>query len=117
MKETKVKRIVCRVDDSDKARIEILAVKCGLTTSEYLRKRALGYEPKPVLTDVFFDFYQKLCDLINTTADDEIKEKALNLFDKIHTELFRERKQKLSEIREEVKDVGNDRILAGEEQS
>ena len=43
---------------SEVQKIESLADKCGLSISEYVRKRALGYEPKTVLPDVFFDFYE-----------------------------------------------------------
>ena len=95
-------RIVSRVSETEKKKIESLADKCGLSISEYVRKRALGYEPKTVLPDVFFNFYEKLCELINSLNDNELKEKALNLFDEIHNEFFKEKKQTAKQIREEI---------------
>lgn len=95
-------RIVSRVSETEKKKIESLADKCGLSISEYVRKRTLGYEPKSVLPDVFFGFYEKLCELINSLNDNELKEKALNLFDEIHNEFFKEKKQTAKQIREEI---------------
>ena len=59
-KNTKEKfaRIEIRVNQKDKDKIKQLAEKCNLSVSEYLVQRALGYEPKTVLPDVFFDFYR-----------------------------------------------------------
>ena len=34
-----------RVTVTEKKRVTMLAKKCGLSLSEYLRQRALGYEP------------------------------------------------------------------------
>ena len=34
-----------RVTDTEKKKVTMLARKCGLSLSEYLRQRALGYEP------------------------------------------------------------------------
>ena len=34
-----------RVSTAEKKRVTMLAKKCGLSLSEYLRQRALGYEP------------------------------------------------------------------------
>ncbi|MCQ2484642.1 MAG: hypothetical protein MJ168_04835 [Clostridia bacterium] len=62
----------------------------------------MGYEPKTVLPGVFFDFYEKLCVLINSSNDNELKEKALNLFDEIHDEFFTEKKQTVKQIRKEI---------------
>lgn len=33
-----------RLTESEKKKIEAAAAKCGLTVSEYMRQRALGYE-------------------------------------------------------------------------
>lgn len=45
MKEKK-ERLELRVTKSEKNAIHRKAAKCGLTISEYVRKRALGYEPR-----------------------------------------------------------------------
>ena len=41
----KTEVINTRVSEKEKQTIEQYAAACGLTRSEYLRKRALGYEP------------------------------------------------------------------------
>ena len=45
----KTEVINTRVSEKEKQTIEQYAAACGLTRSEYLRKRALGYEPRPAL--------------------------------------------------------------------
>ena len=37
-------RLAVRLTESEKKKIEAAAAKCGLTVSEYMRQRALGYE-------------------------------------------------------------------------
>ena len=41
-------RIAFRVTDQEKKRITVLAQKCGLSISEYVKQRALGYAPQPI---------------------------------------------------------------------
>ena len=48
LKERKL-QLKTRVTEKEKLRIENKAKKCGLSVSEYLRKRALGYSPKALL--------------------------------------------------------------------
>jgi len=59
----KLARIEIRAKPKEKDKIKHIAEKCNLSMSEYLVQRALGYEPITVLPDVFFDFYNKLCEL------------------------------------------------------
>ena len=95
-KNTKEKfaRIEIRVNQKDKDKIKQLAEKCNLSVSEYLVQRALGYEPKTVLPDVFFDFYNKLCELCNSSEiTPEAESKLLVLIDEIHSELLLPRKE------------------------
>ena len=49
-------RIELRVTQSEKKKIARLAESCGLSQSEYVRQRTLGYAPRTVLPDVFYDF-------------------------------------------------------------
>ena len=53
MKERKV-QLKFRITEKEKIRIENKAKKCGLSVSEYLRKRALGYSPKALLPESFY---------------------------------------------------------------
>ena len=44
-------RIAVRVTVKEKGRIQAKARKCGLSTTEYVKQRALGYEPRAVPPD------------------------------------------------------------------
>lgn len=90
----KFARIEIRVNQKNKDKIKRLAEKCNLSISEYMVQRALGYEPKTVLPDVFFDFYNKLCELCNMTEiTPEAESKLLALINEIHSELLLPRKE------------------------
>ena len=93
----KLARIEIRVKPKGKDKIKRLAEKCNLSVSEYVGQRALGYEPITVLPDVFFDFYNKLCELCNAVGfTPETENKLLLLIDEIHSELLLPRKEKIS---------------------
>lgn len=90
----KLARIEIRVKPKEKDKIKRLAENVNLSISEYLVQRALGYEPKMVLPNVFFDFYNKLCELCNTTEiTPETENKLLMLIDEIYSELLLPRKE------------------------
>ena len=98
----KLARIDIRVKPKDKDKIKRFAEKCNLSISEYLVQRALGYEPITVLPDVFFDFYNKLCQLDNTVGfTPETENKLLSLIDEIHSELLLPRKEDMREWRQQ----------------
>ncbi len=90
----KLARIEIRVKPKEKDKIKRLAEKCNLSVSEYVVQRALGYAPQTVQPDVFFDFYNKLCQLDNTAGfTPETESKLLSLIDEIHSELLLPRKE------------------------
>ena len=93
-------RIELRVTQSEKNRIARLAESCGLSQSEYVRQRTLGYAPRTVQPDVFFDFYNKLCELCNTAEfTPETENKLLALIDEIHSELLLPEKETIKQIK------------------
>ena len=49
-----------RVSVTEKKKVTMLARKCGLSLSEYLRQRALGYEPGGHPPKEVFDVLDKL---------------------------------------------------------
>ncbi len=49
-----------RVSVTEKKKVTMLARKCGLSLSEYLRQRALGYEPGGHPPKEIFDVLDKL---------------------------------------------------------
>ena len=90
MKEKK-NSIYVRVTEKEKIRIKNKADKCGLTISEYLRKRALGYSPKALLPESFYEFSGKLSNLYEQIDKDystELEEKILSLIDEIQLKLL-----------------------------
>ena len=96
----KFARIDIRVKPKDKDKIKQLAGKFNLSVSEYMVQRALGYEPRTVQPDVFFDFYNKLCQLCNSSEiTPETENKLLALIDEIHTELLLPRKEDMRKWR------------------
>ncbi len=64
--------------------MEAIARQCGLSISEYLRKRALGYAPKTLPTEGFRALDQHLCELLNQQITPETEAEALALFDALH---------------------------------
>ena len=97
MKENK-KLINIRLTPKEKKQMESLADICGLSLSEYLRKRGLGYEPRPLLPDSFYLFYSKLCDLCNQQLTTETEMALLALVNDIRNELILPRKQTRKEV-------------------
>lgn len=98
-------RIELRVTQSEKKKIARLAESCGLSQSEYVRQRTLGYAPRAVQPDVFFDFYQTLCRLCDEVADKvspETERKLLEVVDEIQQRLLLPEKSTMAQIRKEM---------------
>ena len=98
-------RIELRVTQSEKNKIAKLAESCGLTQSEYVRQRTLGYAPRTVLPDVFFQFYQMLCRLCDEVADKvspDTERKMLETVDEIQRQLLLPEKSTAKQICKEV---------------
>lgn len=99
MKE-RVNSIYVRVTEKEKQRIKNKADKCGLTLSEYIRKRVLGYSPKALLPESFYEFSGKLGDLyeqLNKGYSTELEEKILSLIDEIQLKLLSAERKELDE--------------------
>ena len=116
----KFARIDIRVKPKDKEKIKRLAEKCNLSVSEYVVQRALGYAPQTVQPDVFFDFYNKLCELCNSSEiTPETENKLLALIDEIHSELLLPEKETVKQIKKgiEGKSSGSPQsLLCGEKE-
>ena len=116
----KFARIDIRVKPKDKEKIKRLAEKCNLSVSEYVVQRALGYEPKMVLPNVFFDFYNKLCELCNSSEITlETENKLFALIDEIHSEFLLPEKETITQIKNgiEGKSSGSPQsLLCGEKE-
>lgn len=97
MKE-KSSRVELRLSAKEKQRMEDIAKKCGLSLSEYLRKRGLGYEPGPFLDDRFYAVYTKLCEISNLPLSKETDAALTAIFNDLHQNLFLPRKQSAKEV-------------------
>ena len=98
-------RIELRVTQSEKMKIARLAESCGISQSEYVRQRTLGYAPRTVLPDVFFNFFQMLCRLCDEVADKvspDTERRLLETVDEIQRQLLLPEKSSAKQIREEV---------------
>ena len=98
-------RIELRVTQSEKNKIAKLAKSCGLSQSEYVRQRTLGYAPRTVLPDVFFHFYQMLCRLCDEVADKvspDTERRLLETVEEIQRQLLLPEKSTMAQIRKEM---------------
>lgn len=96
----KTNSIYVRVTEKEKARIQNNAKKCGLSVSEYLRKGALGYSPKALLPETFYEFSVKLGDLyeqIDKGYSSKLEEKILSLIDEIQLKLLTPERKEINE--------------------
>ena len=87
------KRIEVRVTEKEKKILTKYANCCGLSLSEFLRKRGLGYEPRPLLSDSIYPFYSKLCELCNQRMSTGVETMLLALITDIRRELLLPQKQ------------------------
>ena len=90
LKERKV-QLKFRITEKEKIRIENKAKKCGLSVSEYLRKRALGYSPKALLPESFYEFTEKigvLYEALGTLNSTELQKAVLKLIDDVYAKLL-----------------------------
>ena len=88
MKMGKDMRIAVRVTTKEKERIQAKARKCGLSTTEYMKQRALGYEPRGVPPNVLFVLLEKLGELADKTSSPKLDEKIEALLQQIASTLL-----------------------------
>lgn len=65
-------RIAVRVTAKEKEKIQSKARKCGLSTTEYVKQRALGYEPRGIPPDALFLCLEKLSDLADKVSSPKL---------------------------------------------
>ena len=65
-------RIAVRVTAKEKDEIQSKARKCGLSTPEYIKQRALGYEPRGIPSDALFLCLEKLGELADKASSPEL---------------------------------------------
>ena len=81
-------RISARVTDKEKQKITAKAKKCGISTTEYVRQRALGYEPKTVPPDALFVLLEKIGSLEDKSTSSKLNNQIYNLLKEISETLL-----------------------------
>ena len=65
-------RIAVRVTAIEKEKIQAKARKCGLSTTEYVKQRALGYEPRGIPPDALFTLIEKISELEDKSTSNKL---------------------------------------------
>ena len=65
-------RISVRLSEKEKQTIRAKAKKCGLSTTEYVKQRALGYEPRAVPPNALFVLLEKIGNLESKSTSAEL---------------------------------------------
>lgn len=76
-------RIAVRVTAKEKEKIQSKARKCGLSTTEYVKQRALGYEPRGIPPDALFLCLEKLGELAGKASSPELDEEICKVLKEI----------------------------------
>ncbi len=91
MNENKKKpsaRIELRVTAIEKEKIQAKAQRCGLSTTEYIKQRALGYEPRTVPPDALFACLEKLGELADKASSPELDKEICAVLKQITAEFL-----------------------------
>ncbi len=81
-------RIAVRVTAKEKEKIQAKARKCGLNTTEYVKQRAFGYEPRAVPPDALFACLEKLGELADKVSSPELDEEICAVLKQITAEFL-----------------------------
>ena len=81
-------RIAVRMTVKEKEKIQAKARKCGLSTTEYVKQRALGYEPRTVPPDALFVCLEMLGELADKVSSPELDEEIHTLLKQITAEFL-----------------------------
>ena len=87
-------RISVRLTDKEKQTIRAKAKKCGLSTTEYVKQRALGYEPRAVPPNALFILLEKIGDLESKSTSEELNAEIEKLLKEITAVLLLPGKEK-----------------------
>lgn len=81
-------RIAFRLKAKEKQIITAKAKKCGLSTTEYVKQRALGYEPKAVPPDALFLLLERIGEMEIKSTSPELNIKIERLLTDIANTLL-----------------------------
>ena len=81
-------RIAVRVTAKEKGKRQDKARKCGLSTTEYVKQRSLGYEPKGIPPDALFACLEKLGELADKASSPELDKEICTVLKQITAEFL-----------------------------
>ena len=87
-------RISVRLTDKEKQTIQSKAKKCGLSTTEYVKQRALGYEPRTVPPSALFVLLEKIGTLEEKSSSAELNDEISSFLKQISVSLLLPGKEK-----------------------
>ncbi len=97
-------RLDLRVSPQEKKKIEATAKKCGISVSEYMRQRALGFSPREIPPVEFYSVMQNLY-RINEKLDKyspETERKLDSLIEDMRLQFLSPGKENADEIKKSV---------------
>ena len=87
-------RISVRLSEKEKQTIQAKAKKCGLSTTEYVKQRALSYEPRAVPPNALFVLLEKIGNLESKSTSVELNAEIEKLLKEITAVLLLPGKEK-----------------------
>lgn len=81
-------RLYTRVTPTELKKVRSLAKRCGLSVSEYIRQRALGFAPREVQPEIFYHLVRRIETLCGETRSEAVSEEILSLVKDIRAELI-----------------------------
>ena len=81
-------RLYTRVTPVELTKVRSLAKRCGLSVSEYIRQRALGFAPRELQPEIFYELVRRIETLYEETCSDMAGEEILSLVKDIRAELI-----------------------------
>ena len=81
-------RIAVKVTAIEKEKIQAKARKCGLSTSGYVKQRALGYKPRVVPPDALFAYLEKLGEFGDKASSPELDKEIYTVLKHITAEFL-----------------------------
>ena len=86
--ENRTARLDIRLTQKEKAQAQRIAAKCGLSLSEYLRQRALGYAPRSIPPDEVHALRRDLFDFRRSGISEQTDEAVQKLLDDMRDTLI-----------------------------
>ena len=84
----KTKRLYTRVTSDELKKVRSFAKRCGLSVSEYIRQRTLGFVPREIQPEIFHELIRRIEALYGEACSNAAGEEILSLVKDIRAELI-----------------------------